>query len=730
MPSQHKHADHEDAPTKTPYRKHYCACQLLSGGVSRKYVHFFQSAAANSCPSCDAYGKTIVAVVDGCLPEAFRGPRDEAERTKILHDLVVQEVIFGYGICYSSIELTMNIMDQRVKIIIFRDEDEQSEFKVRGKKICYPMKSLLGPTTASDQGFKRARRWLRQCLENHDCGTEARGSDADRRPKRLLDLRGKRIRLVETDKSESRFDAPYVCLSHRWGDAQHRRLTSTVNTIQQHLQGILWDDLPRTFQDAVTICRRMSVEYLWIDSLCILQGFNGMTHDEARQTEADFAQENSMMATIYRNSYFTISADMSTSMDSGIFCARSCEGHGIQVIDDSGNVAQFRIRESISHSMTSDLETRGWTFQEYMLPARVLGFGSFDISWRCQDQHTCECQGTDEVDHWRCKLGRSTRPHRLEGVTTWWQWMISFYSSRKLTNEKDKLPALSGMAQICNERINDTYLAGLWQISLHRGLCWYHLKDRDSYYASTVVHYPVKLGVGRRSRGFRAPSWSWASLDACDDAFCCPWWPGDMINPGDPSFHPRKACTIYDAVCKPKTKDAFGEVEPGAFINLGTKLISATIAAAPDPDAKSGLAMSGQRSVRGIVPWTLSLVKDDREVIICIPDCRLEDDGLELGDSVYCAPVLEDLGPCESQLGCLVLRVLEGQQYRRVGFCVLGKKSSMFPHYTRQELDDFNLTLREYEGGPEDLSELEKEGKIIDHALQFSQEAEVRITIL
>lgn len=677
-----------------------------------------------------------MAVVDGCLPEVFQGPRDEAERTKMLDDLVVQDFTTHLGQPFSdtttTVELTMSIMGQWVKFILFRDEDEQSEFKVGNTRICFPRTSLLGPTTASKQGFERARGWLNQCLKNHDCGTMARGSDADRQPKRLLDLRGDRIRLVETDKSESRFDAPYVCLSHRWGDSQHSRLTTTVNTIQQHLQGILWDDLPRTFQDAVTICRRMSVEYLWIDSLCIFQGFNGMTHDEARRTEADFAQENSMMATIYRNSYFTISADMSTSMNSGIFCARSCEGHGIQVIDDSGNVAHFRIREPTSHPMITDLETRGWTFQEYLLPARILGFGSFDISWRCQKEYTCECHEIDQLGHWRSRLSSSTRPRDKDVTdgTTWWQWMVSFYSSRTLTNENDKLPALSGMAQIYNERINDTYLAGLWQSSLHRDLCWYQLKDRDWSYKSIVVEYPVELGVGRRPRGFRAPSWSWASLDACDGACCCPWWPEDKIFPGHLKFQLRKACTIYDAFCKPKTKDAFGEVERGAFINLGTKLISATIAAAPDPDAETGLAMSGQRSVRGIVPWTLSLVKDDREVIICFPDCRLEDDGLELGDSVYCAPVLEDLKSCESQLGCLILRVVKGQQYRRVGFCILGKKNTKFAHYTRQELVDFNLTLREYEGMPDDLSEAEKEGKIIDHALYFSQEAEVRITIL
>lgn len=57
-------------------------------------------------------------------------------------------------------------------------------------------------------------------------------------------------------------------------------------------QGIMWDELPRTFQDAVIICRHMSVKYLWIDSLYILQEYDGMSDEEAKETKADFAQEN------------------------------------------------------------------------------------------------------------------------------------------------------------------------------------------------------------------------------------------------------------------------------------------------------------------------------------------------------------------------------------------------------------------------------------------------------
>lgn len=461
-----------------------------------------------------------------------------------------------------------------------------------------------------------------------------------------------------------------------------------------------------------------------------------MTDDEAKETAADFVQQNAMMATIYRNSYFTISAGMSTSMTSGIFCARSYESHRLQAVDDDGNTVSFHIRQPTFHSTTTNLETRAWALQEYVLPARVLSFGEFDISWRCQQEHTCECNASDRPnnDHWRRTLGTSCRPWTPDYgfVQAWWEQMIYFYSNRKLTNEQDKLPALSGLAQIYNEttRENDTYLAGVWQTFLHHGLCWYHvIQEPGSYIVLKEVPYPMGVGIGRRPRGFRAPSWSWASLDACDDTFCCPWWPGAKgIRDAGYQYSPRiKACTIYEAVCKPKTKDAFGEVEPGAFITIGAKLIAATITAAPEVDAESGLGMSGQRPVRGILPWTLSQTGNDRELIICFPDCRLEDDGLELGDSVYCAPILEGFTEVESQIGCLVLRVVQGHQYRRVGYCILGKKNPEFAQYTRKELDDLE---GDWVSRNIILSEAQEEGRIIDYSLHYSREPETRITIL
>jgi hypothetical protein len=98
----------------------------------------------------------------------------------------------------------------------------------------------------------------------------------------------------------------YVTLSHCWGQASQRPLTTTAGNLAQHLQGIPLLHLPLTFKDAVEVSRRLGLRYLWIDSLCIVQG----------DAEA-WALEASMMASVYENALVTLFALSSVDSKSG-----------------------------------------------------------------------------------------------------------------------------------------------------------------------------------------------------------------------------------------------------------------------------------------------------------------------------------------------------------------------------------------------------------------------------
>ena len=112
-----------------------------------------------------------------------------------------------------------------------------------------------------------AKRWIKDCLENHDCS-----SYGGMRPSRLLfvgdDLSPARI--VENEPSA--VSAPYVALSHCWGP---NGLPDTAKTLLQNLktrtESVSLASLPRSFQDAAEITRRLDYRYVWIDALCIVQ---------------------------------------------------------------------------------------------------------------------------------------------------------------------------------------------------------------------------------------------------------------------------------------------------------------------------------------------------------------------------------------------------------------------------------------------------------------------------
>lgn len=628
-----------------------CMCDADTCDVT--YAEVRQT--AENCRLCGLCVKVLEAFANGCFPALFQGARDKKQRTEIFERL---EFLPQWTIHeFTGSNMMISFMGTWQRLLISRESEEGYTLAVEGVSFPSPTRSRFSDRLYPDRSLERAEAWLRQCLSQHSCGK------SDFYPKRLLNIREHPVRLFETSEIKH-FKEPYVCLSHRWGSPKHRRLTSTAANIHNHMKGIAWDEIPKTFQDAIMVCRRMSVSYLWIDTVCILQAYSGMSGEDAAKTKADFAAENSAMARIYRNSQFTICASMSTSMDSGIFSARTND-HLIKVTGDDGAEANLRVMVVHSHDTPpTDLETRGWTYQEYLVPPRILEFGPFDISWRCQEKNLCECAdiGSESDWGWRKVLSKQARPPRKvkSEAEQWWIRTIQYYTARKLTNYQDKLPALSGLAQIYHQVTGDVYLAGLWKASLPHSLCWYHCSGQEGFQTAA--------GISRRPQEYRAPSWSWASIDALHNAQCRTWRPGtngDSINPifydETQTFGLRELCKIYDVDVQPKTGDPFGEVASGAFLKLGVTLLPARIHIRTEGDPDGA--------------WTLDHVNEDNtSVAFCLPDCGLEDDGLEDEDEVHCALILERWCGSKSEIGCLVVQRLRDQEYRRVGFCILVKK--------------------------------------------------------
>lgn len=63
----------------------------------------------------------------------------------------------------------------------------------------------------------------------------------------------------------------YAKLSHCWGPITSRVAQATSHNYDEHMNGIFISKLPQTFQDAIFLTNGLDVQYIWIDSLCIIQ---------------------------------------------------------------------------------------------------------------------------------------------------------------------------------------------------------------------------------------------------------------------------------------------------------------------------------------------------------------------------------------------------------------------------------------------------------------------------
>jgi hypothetical protein len=94
-------------------------------------------------------------------------------------------------------------------------------------------------------------------------------------PTRLLDITGppgSNMEVIETGETIIR--SPYATLSHCWGK---KIFACLLPGFEKHFigEGVPWQLLTTNFKQAVEVARLLGIEYIWIDSLCIIQGKDG-----------------------------------------------------------------------------------------------------------------------------------------------------------------------------------------------------------------------------------------------------------------------------------------------------------------------------------------------------------------------------------------------------------------------------------------------------------------------
>ena len=166
----------------------------------------------------------------------------------------------------------------------------------------------------------------------------------------------------------------YATLSHCWGSAVQFILTkANFKTLRKRIP---MKDLSKTFQHACFLARRFGFDYLWIDSLCIMQ-------DDAY----DWQIESSTMASVYACSTLNIAASYARDGTVGCFVKRNPEDVvPCQVsIGDQGYEQQFVCVPADFYRrglLGTSLGKRAWAFKNasWLLgPSTSASFRSFGV---------------------------------------------------------------------------------------------------------------------------------------------------------------------------------------------------------------------------------------------------------------------------------------------------------------------------------------------------------------
>jgi len=390
-------------------------------------------------------------------------------------------------------------------------------FRVCAEKESYAATShaitgrYLGRDPKAPSFLHGLQEWLSKCLQHSRCCQTLSGAEKidpynATLPTRCIDVARERLFLQETSGTTG----SYLTLSHRWNAEALSSQTTQLNARERQEQGFGIEELSVTFQDAIWLARQLGIQYLWIDSICIIQG----------EYSADWAAEAGKMAGYYQGSLFTIAAANSrglfpiTPPPFGRRLAR------LPFYDHAkGGIQRGYFYVYPSRALNSDYEVeirngvlhrRGWVFQEWILSRRLITFTATGVYFDCQTELSKNALG-DRLALPKDSLSQEflikplinfSRQERLEDT---WLDIVEAFSALELTYpHKDRLLALSGIASEFSEGMKskrqtfDPFVCGLWLNDIHRGLLW------------------QRKGQGAEAVRMDSwiPSWSWASLIA------------------------------------------------------------------------------------------------------------------------------------------------------------------------------------------------------------------------
>ncbi|KAI0414747.1 heterokaryon incompatibility protein-domain-containing protein [Xylaria grammica] len=352
--------------------------------------------------------------------------------------------------------------------------------------------------------FEICRQWLQDCNTHNSCKLIDRFNLTSKGPPTRLLYVGKEnspeLRLYKPKKEEA---IQYIALSHPWGDRKHHsHFVTDIHNVEKHMECISETDLPHLFKDAVKLTRALGCQYIWIDSLCIIQDSGG-----------DFESEAGRMELVYSMAYCVIATTHATG-SSDRFLVPGSERGCVKMGKDN---AHFYVCEPIDdfqkHVLEGHLNTRGWVLQERALARRTIHFTKEQMYWECGEGIRCETM-TKMKNEQAAFLGDPNFPLRAvestKGTKTlFYQLLYSQYSRLKFSYIWDRRLGIAGLEQrlIKDFKVDGGF--GVFQAPPER------TKDRGYFGRSLLwkrgrdVPELTMIDYSKAEPPASVPSWSW-----------------------------------------------------------------------------------------------------------------------------------------------------------------------------------------------------------------------------
>lgn len=481
-----------------------------------------------------------------------------------------------------------------------------------------PKRPLLNgyPTTTLDNGLKLLAKWLDGCIEHHGT-TCQRPQFADYLGQSIPVIRAIEIstrRIVEVDPSISR----YATLSWVWGanHAAHARLADKL-VVTQDSVSLPAEEVPQLMEDAIYVCQKLAIPYLWVDVYCI--------HQENHEVRA---AEISAMGYIYHLSCITLVA----SYGATLLGHRSILGYA----EEELKVETIRGRQYISTYSPlvepSLWASRAWTYQEGQLATRIAFFDAREITFYCSSGQWSESvhSGIYGHDIHLPEIDLKSHGSVILSASRWlesplWDFndyakIALYYNRREITYESDKLDAISGCLNLIAKRKGVEFVQGMPSADFHYAFLFTTLSSEE------------------RREGF--PSWSWAG-----------WFEPNLDHRVRPKGHDGVRLESQDegslsypggdaadrelqVFRKPKTSNRCSQrlaclrvLKATFIVEVRSEVVHFTVHAVPPQrfqlqDRHGNVLMDGERGFQAHRPWWSKCGESTKE--------RLHNEGIEL----------------------------------------------------------------------------------------------------